>query len=104
MVSPGLTLFSAVVEPGILVQPTSRRYSAGREGVIPDGSPRQRQDLTTPQEGPQKILGAVFVLLGILLWGIAAIVHLHPDALAYAGITAGGAAVVVGIILFATTL
>jgi hypothetical protein len=45
----------------------------------------------------------VFVVLGILLWGAAATVHLKPDALRYAGITAG-AAVVTGIILFATTL
>jgi hypothetical protein len=52
----GLTLFSAVVEPGILFRPTSRRRSGGRERVIPDASPRQRQDLTTPQEGPQKNL------------------------------------------------
>jgi hypothetical protein len=46
----------------------------------------------------------VFVAFGILLWGAAATVHLKPDALRYAGITAGGAAVVTGIILFATTL
>ena len=52
----------------------------------------------------KRILGAVFVLFGILLWGLAATVHLKPDALPYAGITVGGAAVVVGIILFATTL
>src|SRR5262252_1605025 len=50
----GLTLFSAVVKPRILLQPTSWRRSAGREGVIPDASPRQRQDFTTPHEGPQK--------------------------------------------------
>jgi hypothetical protein len=52
----------------------------------------------------KRILGAVFVLFGILLWGIAATVHLTPDVLPYAGITFGGAAVVAGIILFATTL
>ena len=46
----------------------------------------------------------MFVAFGILLWGAAATVHLKPDALRYAGITAGGAAVVTGIILFATTL
>jgi hypothetical protein len=46
----------------------------------------------------------VFVALGISLWGAAATVHLKPDALRYAGITAGGAAIVTGIILFATTL
>jgi len=46
----------------------------------------------------------VFVLFGILLWGIAATAHLKPDALTYAGITLGGAAAVAGIILFATTL
>jgi hypothetical protein len=52
----------------------------------------------------KRILGVVSVVLGILLWGAAATVHLKPDALRYAGITAGGAAVVTGIILFATTL
>ena len=52
----------------------------------------------------KRILGAVFVVFGILLWGIAATVHLKPDVLLYAGITVGGSAVAVGIILFATTL
>jgi hypothetical protein len=46
----------------------------------------------------------VFVSFGILLWGIAAMAHLKPDALTYTGITVGGAAVVGGIILFASTL
>jgi hypothetical protein len=49
-------------------------------------------------------LGAVFAVFGILLWGVAATAHLKPDAVTYAGITVGGAAVVAGIILFATTL
>ena len=52
----------------------------------------------------KRILGVVFVLFGNVLWGAAATVHLKPDALPYAGITLGGAAVVGGIILFATTL
>jgi hypothetical protein len=52
----------------------------------------------------KRILAAVFVVFGILLWGIAATVHLQADALTYGGITVGGAAVVAGIILFATTL
>jgi hypothetical protein len=52
----------------------------------------------------KRIVGAVFVLFGTLLWGVAATTHLKPDALTAAGITAGGAAVVTGIILFATTL
>jgi hypothetical protein len=39
-----------------------------------------------------------------LLWGIAATAPLKPEALTYAGISLGGAAVVAGIILFATTL
>jgi hypothetical protein len=52
----------------------------------------------------KRILGVVFVSFGILLWGIAAAAHLKPDALTYTGITVGGAAVVGGIILFATTL
>jgi hypothetical protein len=46
----------------------------------------------------------VFVLVGILLWGVAAAVNVKPESLDYAGITLGGAAVVAGIILFATTL
>jgi hypothetical protein len=52
----------------------------------------------------KRILGAAFILFGILLWGVAATAHLKPDVLPYVGITVGGAAVVVGIILFATTL
>ena len=52
----------------------------------------------------KRILAAVFVLVGILLWGVAATVHLEPESLDYAGITLGGATVVAGIILFATTL
>ena len=52
----------------------------------------------------KRILGAVFVSFGILLWGISATAHLKPEVLAYTGITVGGAAVVGGIILFAITL
>ena len=52
----------------------------------------------------KRILAAIFLLVGILLWGIAATVNLKPESLDYAGITLGGAAVVAGIILFATTL
>jgi hypothetical protein len=52
----------------------------------------------------KRIFGAVCVLLGILLWGVAATAQLKPDTLTSAGITLGGAAVVAGIILFATTL
>jgi hypothetical protein len=46
----------------------------------------------------------VFVLVGILLWGVAATMHLNPESLDYSGIALGGAAVVAGIILFAKTL
>jgi len=52
----------------------------------------------------KRIVAAVLVLIGILLWGVAAALHLEPVSLTYAGITLGGAAVVAGIILFATTL
>jgi hypothetical protein len=52
----------------------------------------------------KRIIGAVLALFGILLWGVTAAAHLKSLALIYAGITAGGAAVVTGIILFATTL
>ena len=52
----------------------------------------------------KRILAAIFLLVGILLWAIAAPVDLKPESLDYAGITLGGAAVVAGIILFATTL
>jgi len=52
----------------------------------------------------KRILGAVFVLVGILLWGLAATMHLNPELLDDSGIALGGAAVVAGIILFATTL
>jgi hypothetical protein len=52
----------------------------------------------------KRILGVALVALGILLWVLAATIHLKPVALLYAGITVGGAAIVAGIILFATTL
>jgi hypothetical protein len=52
----------------------------------------------------KRILGAALVLLGILIWGVAATIHFKPEPLPYAGIAVGGAAVVAGIILFATTL
>jgi len=52
----------------------------------------------------KRIAGAVFVLFGVLLWGVAATAHFKPDALTYAGITVGGAVAVAGIILFAKTL
>jgi hypothetical protein len=52
----------------------------------------------------KRIFGAIAVLFGVLLWGIAATAQLKPETLTYGGITLGGAAVVVGIILFATTL
>ena len=52
----------------------------------------------------KRILGAIFALLGVLLWGVAVTAHLKPEALTYSGITMGGAAVVAGIIMFATTL
>jgi hypothetical protein len=51
----------------------------------------------------QRILGAVVVAFGILLWGVAATVHLKPPG-NFIGIIIGGAAVVGRIILFATTL
>ena len=84
--------------------PTGRRRSAGREGSFPmairgrDRIPRHRK------RARKRILAAVFVLVGILLWGVAAAVNVKPESLDYAGITLGGAAVVAGIILFATTL
>jgi small neutral amino acid transporter SnatA (MarC family) len=52
----------------------------------------------------KRILGAILVFVGIVLWGVSATTHLKPEALTYAGITIGGAAVVGGIILFAITL
>jgi len=52
----------------------------------------------------KRILAAVFVLFGLLLWGIAGIAQLKDESLSYSGITLGGAAVVAGIVLFATTL
>ena len=52
----------------------------------------------------KRILAAIFLVVGILLWAVAAPVDLKPESLDSAGITLGGAAVVAGIILFATTL
>ena len=88
----------------ISFEPMSRRRGAGREGLFlmavrgGDRISRHRK------RARKRILGAALVLFGILIWGVAATVHLKPEPLPYAGIAVGGAAVVAGIILFATTL
>ena len=83
--------------------PTGRRRSAGREGSFPMAI-RGRDRISRHRKRARKRILAVFVLVGILLWGVAAAVNVKPESLDYAGITLGGAAVVAGIILFATTL
>jgi len=65
---------------------------------------RGRDRISRHRKRARKRILAVFVLVGILLWGVAAAVNVKPESLDYAGITLGGAAVVAGIILFATTL
>ena len=56
----------------------------------------------------KRLVGAILVLLGILLWVGAVVVELASgelrDELLYLGIPLGGAAVVCGIILFTTAL
>ena len=57
----------------------------------------------------KRALGALLVLLGILLWGGAAIMRgafedFPPEAFIYLGITVGGAAVIGGILLVSTTV
>ena len=56
----------------------------------------------------KRVVGAILVLLGILLWVGAVVVELasgeRRDELLYLGIPLGGAAVVCGIILFTTAL
>ena len=56
----------------------------------------------------RRALGAILVLLGILLWGGAALMratagHFAPEAVIFLGITIGGAAVVGGILLVSTS-
>jgi hypothetical protein len=56
----------------------------------------------------RRALGAILVLVGILLWGGAAIMRatledFPPEAFIYLGITVGGAAVIGGILLVSTT-
>ena len=57
----------------------------------------------------RRVLGAVLVFSGILLWGGTALMratagHFAPEAMIYIGITVGGAAVVGGILLVSTTV
>ena len=56
----------------------------------------------------RRALGAILVLLGILLWGGAAIMRatlggFTPEPIIYLGITFGGAVVIGGILLVSTT-
>jgi hypothetical protein len=102
--SAGLTLFSDVVEPrylGSADKPKAKPVGKGSFPMPVRGSGRISRHRTRARK---RIFGAAFILFGILLWGVAATAHLKPDALSYSGITVGGAVVVVGIILFATTL
>ena len=60
------------------------------------------------RQARRRVLGAILVFLGILLWGGTALMrvtagHFAPEAIIYLGITVGGAAVVGGILLFSTT-
>ena len=88
----------------ISFRPTSRRQSAGRKGSLLMAVRGKGRFSGHRKRARKRIFGAAFVLLGISLWGVAATGHLKPEALPYAGITVGGAAVVAGIIMFATTL
>jgi hypothetical protein len=102
--SPWLTLFSATDQPRSLAPTDEPEGSAGREGSFPMAIHSRDRISRHRKRARKRILGAVFVLVGILLWGVAATMHLNPESLDYLGIAPGGAAVVAGIILFATTL
>jgi len=57
----------------------------------------------------RRALGAILVVLGVLLWGGAAIMrvavgHFLPEAMIFLGITLGGAAVIGGILLVSTSV
>ena len=57
----------------------------------------------------RRVLGAILVLLGVLLWGGAMMMrltvgHFLPEAMIYLGITVGGAAVIGGILLVSTSV
>ena len=57
----------------------------------------------------RRALGAILVVLGVLLWGGAAIMrvtvgHFLPEAMIYLGITVGGGAVIGGILLVSTSV
>ena len=57
----------------------------------------------------RRALGAILVVLGVLLWGGAAIMrvtvgHFLPEAMIYLGITVGGSAVIGGILLVSTSV
>ena len=102
--SASLTLFSVTDEPRNLIS-TGERGAKVRQGRVVLMAVRGTERIARHRRRARKrILGAVFVLFGILLWGVAATAHLKPEALTYSGITIGGAAIVTGIIMFATTL
>ena len=57
----------------------------------------------------RRVLGAILVVLGVLLWGGTAIMRIAlagfpSESMVYLGITVGGAAVVGGILLVSTSL
>jgi hypothetical protein len=102
--SAWLILFSVADEPRNLISTDERGQRSGKEGSFLMAVRGTERIARHRRRARKRILGAVFVLFGILLWGVAATAHLKPEALTYSGITIGGAAIVAGIIMFATTL
>jgi hypothetical protein len=110
-VDPSLTYFS---------MPSNTRNLALAPGGEADASREQEAPLPMSVRGTgrtsrqrrrarKRALGVTLVFLGILLWGGTALMratagHLAPEAIIYLGITGGGAAVVVGILLVSTSL
>ena len=99
-----LTLFSATDEPRNLIRTDESEAKRREEGSLPMAIRGRDRVSRHRKRARKRILAAVFVLFGLLLWGVAGIAHLKDESLNYSGITLGGAAVIAGIILFATTL
>ena len=87
----------------------SLRRGSEREATLPmtvrgtSRTSRQRKRVR------RRVLGAILVVLGVLLWGGTAIMRIAlagfpSESMVYLGITVGGAAVIGGILLVSTTL
>ena len=85
------------------------RETADRKAVFDMSESGTRRALRQRKRVRQRKIGAALAIVGVLVWVSFVVLQfakkdLLADSLLYLGITVGGAAVVAGIILVATTL